>query len=114
MLTTMTSFGFRSWGLTGGHLARFTPRRLVVAEERSGTLGGGLSVVAVRGEAAPGPQAHLTAPYQPRYSLARPADRGPVGECTYPAAEHPEGIKLSAYRGTSPGPTPCLAPGRAG
>ena len=51
------------------HLARFTPRRVVVAEGRLGTLGGGLDVVAVRGEAAPGPQGHLTAPYWPRYSL---------------------------------------------
>ena len=56
-------------GLTGGHLARFTPRRVAVAEKRSGTLGGGLSVAAVRGEAAPGPQARITAPYRPRCSL---------------------------------------------
>ncbi len=42
---------------------------MVVAEERPGTLGGGLDVVAVRGEAAPTPQARRTAPYRPRYSL---------------------------------------------
>jgi hypothetical protein len=35
----------------------------LLRRERPGTLGGGLSVVAVRGEAAPAPQAHLTAPY---------------------------------------------------
>ena len=39
------------------------------AAERSGTLGGGLDVVAVRGEAARSPQAHRTAPYRPRCSL---------------------------------------------
>ena len=67
-----------------------TPRRVVVAEGRSGTLGGGLDVVAVRGEAAPVPQAHRTAPYRPRYSLDQRAagqyrwraDAGtPVAEC---------------------------------
>ena len=42
---------------------------LLHAEKRSGTLGGGLSVAAVRGEAAPGPQARITAPYRPRCSL---------------------------------------------
>ena len=52
-------------GRLWGHLDRFPPRRLVVAEERPGTLGGGLDVVAVRGEAAPAPQAHRTAPYRP-------------------------------------------------
>ena len=36
--------------------------------DRGRCPGGGLGVVAVRGEAAPGPQAHLTAPYRPRYS----------------------------------------------
>ena len=44
------------WSAVGrlwGHLDRFPLRRLVVAEERPGTLGGGLDVVAVRGEAAP-------------------------------------------------------------
>ena len=56
-------------GLLWGNLARDPPRHVVVAEVRSGTLGGGLDVVAVRGEAAPAPQAHRTAPYQPRYSL---------------------------------------------
>ena len=56
-------------GLLWGNLARDPPSRLVVAEERSGTLGGGLSVVAVRGAAALAPQAHLSAPYRPRYSL---------------------------------------------
>ena len=56
-------------GRMWGHLARDPLRRLVVAEERPGTLGGGLDVVAVRGEAAPAPQAHRTAPYRPRYSL---------------------------------------------
>ena len=56
-------------GLLWGNLARDPPRRLVVAEERSGTLGGGLDAVAVRGEAAPAPQAHRTAPHRPRYSL---------------------------------------------
>ena len=55
-------------GRLWGHLDRFPLRRLVVAEERPGTLGGGLGVVAVRGEAAPTPQAHrsLPAPLQPR------------------------------------------------
>ena len=51
------------------HLAWDPLRGLVVAQERSGTLGGGLDVVAVRGEAAPAPQAHRTAPYRPRCSL---------------------------------------------
>ena len=46
-----------------------TPHHVVVAEGRSGVLGSGLSVVAVRGAAAPAPQAHLTAPYWPCYSL---------------------------------------------
>ena len=71
------------------HLDRFPPRCVVVAEERPGTLGGGLSVVAARGEAAPGPQAHLTAPYRFRYSLdQRTAGQflgglgTPVAECT--------------------------------
>ena len=59
----------RLWGRLRGHLDRFPLRRLVVAEERPGTLGGGLDVVAVRGEAAPTPQARRTAPYRPRYSL---------------------------------------------
>ena len=36
-----------------GHLDRYPPRPVVVVEERPGTLGGGLSVVDVRGEAAP-------------------------------------------------------------
>ena len=91
-------------GRLWGHLARDPPRRLVVAEERSGTLGGGLDVVAVRGEAALAPQAHRTAPYRPRYSLdQRTAGQylgglgTPVAECTCAAAEHPEGIKLRAY-----------------
>ena len=70
-------------------------------------LGGGLSVVAVRGEAALGPQAHLTAPYRP--CVGRLGT--PVAECTYSAPEHPEGIKLRCLH---PGPTPCLALGRAG
>ena len=51
------------------HLARDPPRHVVVAEERSGTLGGGLDVEAVRGEAALAQQVHRTAPYRPRYSL---------------------------------------------
>ena len=91
-------------GRLWGHLARDPPRHVVVAEKRSGTLGGGLSVVAVRGEAAPAPQAHRTAPYRPRYSLdQRTAGQylgglgTPVAECTCSAAEHPEGIKLRAY-----------------
>ena len=46
------------------HLARDPLRGLVVAQERSGTLGGGPDVVAVRGEVAPAPQAHRTAPYR--------------------------------------------------
>ena len=45
-------------GLMWDHLARDPLRPLVVAEERPGTLCGGLDVVAVRGEAAPAPQAH--------------------------------------------------------
>ena len=57
-------------------------------------------MVAVRGEAAPGPQASPTAPYQPRCSLdQRNAGQyldglgNPVAECTYSAAEHPERIE---------------------
>ena len=111
------------------HLARDPPRHVVVAEERSGTLGGGLSVVAVRGEAAPGPPAHLTAPYRSRCSLdQRTAGQylgglGTPGDGHVPtrprspldsAAEHPEGTKRDSARGTCPGPTACLAPGRAG
>ena len=106
------------------HLARDPPHRVVVAEKRSGTLGGGLSVVAVRGEAA-----HLTAFYRPRYSLdQRTAGQylgglGTPGDGHVPtqprspldsAAEHPEGTKRDSARGTCPGPTACLAPGRAG
>ena len=56
-------------GRLWGHLDRYPLRGVVVAQERPGTLGGGLDVVAVRGEAAPTPQAHRTAPYRPRYSL---------------------------------------------
>ena len=56
-------------GRLWGHLDRYPLRGVVVAQERPGTLGGGLDVVAVRGEAAPAPQAHLTAPYRPRCSL---------------------------------------------
>ena len=61
-------------GLTGfdwGHLARFMPCCVVVAEGQTfGGAGGGLDVVAViEGEAALGPQAHLTAPYWPCCSL---------------------------------------------
>ena len=56
-------------GRLWGHLDRYPLRGVVVAQERPGTLGGGLDVVAVRGEAAPAPQAHRTAPYRPRYSL---------------------------------------------
>ena len=73
------------WGLTGGHLARNPPRRVVVAEERPGTLGGGLSVVAVRGAAAPAPQAHLTAPYWPRYSLDQRAAAGTLAGSVPPS-----------------------------
>ena len=79
--------------------------------KRPGTLGGGLSVVAVRGAAAPAPQAHLTAPYRPRYSLdQRTAGQylgglgTPVAECTYSAAEHPEGIKLRCLPRYKSGP----------
>ena len=64
------------------HLARDPPRRVVVAEKRLGTLGGGLDVVAVRGEAAPAPQAHRTAPYRSRCSLDQRAagqDLGGLG-----------------------------------
>ena len=56
-------------GRLWGDLDRYPLRGVVVAQERPGTLGGGLDVVAVRGEAAPTPQAHRTAPYRPRYSL---------------------------------------------
>jgi hypothetical protein len=56
-------------GRLWGHLDRYPLRGVVVAQERPGTLGGWLDVVAVRGEAAPTPQAHHTAPYRPRYSL---------------------------------------------
>ena len=56
-------------GRLWGHLDRYPLRGVVVAQERPGTLGGGLDVVAVRGEAAPTPQAHRTVPYRPRYSL---------------------------------------------
>ena len=84
-------------GRLWGHLDRFPLRRLVVAEERPGTLGGGLDVVAVRGEAAPTPQAHRTAPYRPRYSLDQRtagqyrwrADAGtPVAECIRKSEPH--------------------------
>ena len=61
--------GVAAVGRLWGHLARDPPRHVLVAEKRSGTLGGGLGVVAVRGEAAPGPQAHLTAPCRPCCSL---------------------------------------------
>ena len=56
-------------GRLWGHLDRYPLRGVVVAQERPGTLGGGLDVVALRGEAAPTPQAHRTAPYRSRYSL---------------------------------------------
>ena len=56
-------------GRLWGHLDRYPLRGVVVAQERPGTLGGGLDVVAVGGEAAPTPQARRTAPYRPRYSL---------------------------------------------
>ena len=89
------------------HLARDPRRRtawLIVAEKPSGTLGSGLSVVAVGGEAAPGPQAHRTAPYRPRCSLDQRTTGQylgrlgtPVAEWTCSAAKHPEGIKLRAY-----------------
>ena len=91
------------------HLARDPLRGLVVAQERSGTLGGGLDVVAVRGEAAPAPQAHRTAPYRPRYSLdQRTAGQylgrlgTPVTECTCSAAEHPEGTPEVQVRAPLP------------
>ena len=42
---------------------------LFLRRKRPGTLGGELSVVAVRGAETPALQAHLTAPYRPRYSL---------------------------------------------
>ena len=53
------------------HLAQDPLCGLVVTQERSGTLGGGLDVVAVRGDAAPALQAHRTAPYQPCCSLGQ-------------------------------------------
>ena len=47
-----------------------------------GTLGSGLIVVAVGGAAALAPEAHLTAPYQPRCSL----DQRMVGQRQMPLA----------------------------
>ena len=76
------------------HLARDPLRRLVVAEERSGTLGGGLDVVAVRGEAAPAPQAHRTAPYRPRYSL----DQRTAGQYRWRARYPRRGMYLLGRR----------------
>ena len=63
--------GLRKWVDVGrcGVTLTDTPRGLVFAEKRSGALGGGLSVVALGGAAAPAPQAHLTAPYRPHCSL---------------------------------------------
>ena len=81
-------------GLLWGNLARDPPRRLVVAEERSGTLGGGLDVVAVRGEAAPAPQAHRTAPYRPRYSL----DQRTAGQYRWRARYPRRGMYLIGRR----------------
>ena len=108
-------------GLMWDHLDRYLLRRVVVAEERPGTLGGGLSTVAVGGAAAPAPQAHLTAPYRPRYSLdQRTAGQylgrlgTPVTECTCSAAEHPEGTPevqvrapLPAWRRAGPADRAC-------
>ena len=76
------------------HLARDPPRRVVVAEKRSGTLGGGLDVVAVRGEAAPAPQAHRTAPYRPRYSL----DQRTAGQYRWRARYPRRGMYLLGRR----------------
>ena len=76
------------------HLDRDPLRRVVVAEERPGTLGGGLSVVAVRGEAAPAPQAHRTAPYRPRYSL----DQRTAGQYRWRARYPQRGMYLLGRR----------------
>ena len=77
---------------------------MVVVEKRSGTLGSRLSAVAVRGEAALGLQAHLTAPYWPCWSLDQQTVgqylsrlSTPVAECACSAAEPPLGTKLRAY-----------------
>ena len=86
------------WSAVGrlwGHLARDPPRRVVVAEKRSGTLqDGGLDVVAVRGEAAPAPQAHRTAPYRPRYSL----DQRTAGQYRWRARYPRRGMYLLGRR----------------
>ena len=110
-------------GRLWGHLAQDPPHHVVVAEKRSGTPGGGLSAVAVRGEAALGPRAHLTAPYWPCYSLDQQTAGQYLGRLGTPgdghvptrpqspldsadsAAEHPEGTKRDPARGTCPGPT---------
>ena len=97
-------------GRLWGHLDRFPLRRLVVAEERPGTLGGGLDVVAVRGEAAPGPQAHLTAPYRPCYSLdQRTAGRTPKGQSAIPLEVHVRAL-LPAWRRAGPADLVMSAP----
>ena len=93
-------------GRLWGHLDRFPLRRLVVAEERPGTLGGGLDVVAVRGEAAPTPQAHRTAPYRPRYS----PDQRTAGQSRW-RARHPRRGMCSQIRAPLPA---WRRPGRVG
>ena len=77
-----------------GHLARDPLRGLVVAKERLGTLGGGLGVVAVRGEVAPAPQAHRTAPYWPCYSL----DQRTAGQYRWRARYPRRGMYLLGRR----------------
>ena len=53
-----------------------------------------LSVVAVRGEAAPAPQAHRTAPYRPRYSL----DQRTAGQYRWRARYPRRGMYLLGCR----------------
>ena len=81
-------------GRLWGHLDRYPLRGVVVAQERPGTLGGGLDVVAVRGEAAPAPQAHRTAPYRPRYSL----DQRTAGQYRWRARYPRRGMYLLGRR----------------
>ena len=65
-----------------------TLRRMVVAEGWPQILGGGLSVVAVRGAAAPAPQAHLTVPYWPCCSLDQQTAGWYLGRLSTPSNKH--------------------------
>ena len=101
----------RAW-LAWGHLARFSPRRVVSPEEAIRDLMSGLSVVhGCEGCGwVPVLHAHLAAPCRPRYSLDQRA--GGHVPARFPST--PKGQSSGAAPGTGPGPTACLAPGRAG